>query len=217
MNTATVELLDEQVATFGLFVMGHVSEGEETIILVGADQEFWDCLKQSPEFTDTLPDPIDRWSKRLLNKLAADYNGSAVFPSDGPPFAPFISWATQSGRFWQSPTGMLIHDTAGLMVSIRGAIKIPLVLAPQITQPSPCNSCVGRPCATACPISALSTEHFYDVPKCKTYLNTPQGEDCMTGGCLVRQICPVSQSFDRPLKQSAFHMNAFMGIQNTSN
>lgn len=213
MTTDHIERLTAQVVPYGLFVMGHVCEGSDTIFLIGADKDFWGHFTQSPEFSDAQPDPIDRWSKRLLNTIAQEHDGSAIFPSDGPPFAPFIAWATKSGRFWQSPTGMLIHDKAGLMISIRGAIRVPVVSRPQPLAERPCGTCPEKPCATACPVLALSTQHFYDVPTCKIHLDTSQGTDCMLGGCLVRQACPVSQSFNRPAEQSAFHMNAFMGIK----
>lgn len=213
MTRDPLALLAPQVKPYGLFVMGHFCEGEETLVLVGADSDFWNSFKRSDEFVDALPDPIDRWSKRILYDIAHKHDGTAVFPSDGPPFEPFIEWATKTGRFWQSPTGMLVHDTAGLMISIRGAVKLPFASSSSQIASNPCDSCASRPCAVACPISALSPDHFYDVPKCKAYLDTLEGNDCMSGGCLVRQGCPVSQSFNRPKKQSAFHMNAFMGIK----
>jgi hypothetical protein len=204
--------LSRQLEPSGLFVMGHLPVDQDSIVLVGADANFWTHFTQSREYSDLQPDPIDRWSKRLLNKLAAKHNGRAEFPSDGPPFAPFISWATESGRFWQSPTGMLIHDQAGLMISIRGALRLPMSLPKHIAATNPCDTCVDRPCASACPVSALSLDHFYDVPLCKAHLEVPLGSDCMSGGCLVRQVCPVSQAFNRPEEQSAFHMQAFMGL-----
>jgi epoxyqueuosine reductase len=210
MNMDVAGVLQPKIAPHGLFVMGHVSEADHTLVLIGADNDFWDHFRNDAEYSDRQADPIDRWSKRIINRIAARLDGTAVFPSDGPPYAPFISWATQSGRFWQSPTGMLVHDTAGLMISIRGAMKLPFATQAQQERPSPCDSCVQQPCATACPVSALSTEHFYDVPRCKAHLATSEGTDCMTGGCLVRQICPLSQSFNRPAEQSAFHMKAFM-------
>ena len=210
MNVDITAQLSPKVNPHGLFVMGHIAKADHTLALIGADSGFWDHFKGDAEYSGGQPDPIDRWSKRIINQIASDLQGTAVFPSDGPPYAPFIAWATQSGRFWQSPTGMLVHDTAGLMVSIRGAIKVPLISKQQQEVSNPCESCVERPCATACPVSALSVDHFYDVPTCKTHLATEVGLDCMAGGCLVRQICPISQSFNRPTAQSAFHMKAFM-------
>lgn len=206
--------LKEQVAQHGLFVMGHLGADGDTLILIGADHGFWRTFTQSSEYTDGQANPIDRWSKRIIDQVAADHGGTATYPSDGPPYAPFISWAMNTGRFWQSPTGMLVHNTAGLMISIRGAIRSPNLSVNAKLAQNPCDTCIDQPCANACPVSALSTEHFYDVPKCKSYLGTPQGADCMSAGCLVRQACPVSQSFGRLHEQSAFHMNAFMGLKN---
>jgi hypothetical protein len=185
--------------------MGHA----DTRILIGTDSQWWDIFTQSDEFKDGANNPVDRWSKQILNGLADSAGATAHFPSDGPPYAPFIAWALATGRFWQSPTGMMVHDRAGLMISIRGALEFPAAFAADIARPSPCDSCVGKPCVAACPVDALSDTHAYDVPRCKAYLDTPGGDACMTGGCHVRRACPVSQAFGRPETQSAFHMQAF--------
>ncbi|MEL6449985.1 MAG: ferredoxin [Pseudomonadota bacterium] len=191
----------------GLFVMGHC----EMLVLVGTDAGWWDVFVQTREYKDGTKDPVDRWSKRILNGLAETAGAGAVFPSDGPPYAPFIAWALATGRFWQSPTGMMVHDTAGLMISIRGALKFDHGFAPVPAGTNPCETCEGTPCTTACPVDALSDAHAYDVPACKAYLDTRAGADCMDGGCRVRRVCPVSQAFGRPAAQSAFHMKAFVG------
>lgn len=190
--------------------MGHLPHPDDharTFVLVGADRGFWEVFKTSAEFRDGQPYPIDRWSKRILNPLAAE----AIFPSDGPPYAPFIAWARASGRFWQSPTGMLVHDHAGMMVSVRGALVLNLHLPKTDAIASPCISCVGQPCITACPIGALSDVRPYDVPACKDFINNDAGAACMSRGCATRTACPISQAFDRPDAQTAFHMHAFRG------
>ena len=187
--------------------MTHPHDPKLGIILVGADRGFWAVFTASPEASDGHPDPIDRWSKRVLRPLAKD----CVFPSDGPPYAPFIAWARSSGRFWQSPTGMLVHDTAGLMISIRGALILDVTVPLAPTKESPCVTCIDRPCVTACPIAALSDAAPYDVPACKAYINSSEGAACISQGCATRLACPISQSFDRPTNQTAFHMRAFRG------
>jgi hypothetical protein len=206
----TLDRIAAQAAPAGIFVMGALNDGDSGVVLLGAAKPFWPAFIASPEYHDGQADPIDRWSKRHINKIAALHNGSAVFPSDGPPYAPFISWALKTGRFWQSPTGMMVHDTAGLMISIRGAIRLPVSVQSEPAE-NPCDSCTNQPCATACPVGALSLTAMYDVPTCKAYLDTPAGDCCMSGGCHVRTACPVSQSFDRDPAQSAFHMRAFRG------
>ncbi|WP_299297370.1 ferredoxin [uncultured Tateyamaria sp.] len=190
----------------GLFIMG--VDGAR--VLIGTDAGWWDVFAASAEHGDGAADPVDRWSKRVLGTFATEMGAQASFPSDGPPYAPFIAWALATGRFWQSPTGMMIHDTAGLMISIRGALVFDTPFAADLHNgASPCVTCADRPCVTACPVRALSADAPYDVPACKSYLDTDAGADCMGAGCVVRRVCPVSQTFDRPAEQSAFHMAAF--------
>jgi len=201
----TVDDITALVAPQGLIVMGHT----ENRVLIGTGAEWWPVFMDSPEYRSKVADPVDTWSKRVLGSIAADVGAQAVFPSDGPPYAPFIAWALGTGRFWQSPTGMMIHDSAGLMISLRCALEFIEEFESVPAGTDPCASCEGKPCLGACPVNALGADHPYDVPVCKSYLDTAQGADCMTGGCLVRRACPVSQHFDRPAAQSAFHMRAF--------
>lgn len=203
--------LEHRAAPYGLILMGALHEGGDTVALLGAGPDMWPCFTTSDEYADAGPDPLDRWSKRVVGALAVPFGAATVFPSDGPPYAPFIAWARATGRFWSSPTGMLVHDRAGLMISIRGALRVvgerPL---PPAEARNPCDTCAGQPCTTACPVGALSARAPYDVPACKAHITAPQGTDCLTGGCLARRACPVSQTFDRDPAQSAFHMRAFV-------
>ncbi|MCV3273711.1 ferredoxin [Roseobacter sinensis] len=195
----------------GLVVMGATDLDDRTsVVLLGAGRDLWPVFTATAEYADGERDPLDRWSKRVIGALAAKLNARAAYPSDGPPYLPFISWALQTGRFFQSPTGMMIHDEAGLMISIRGALlfDVPIRLE-QVSQASPCDRCTDKPCVSACPVAALSATHAYDVPKCKAFLDTVDGADCMSQGCRVRRACPVSQEFGRLPIQSAFHMRAF--------
>ena len=87
----------------------------------GPSRRFWDILTTAPEFS--APDhPVDRWSARVITALAEQVRARAIFPFGGPPYAPFPDWARRSGRAWNSPVGMLVHDTAGLLLSYRGAL-----------------------------------------------------------------------------------------------
>lgn len=181
-----------------------------TLILVGTGSEFWSVFSKGPEYIDGLPDPVDRWSKRVLGQIANQFGAECRFPSDGPPYAPFIDWALKSGRAWQSPTGMLVHDRAGLMISYRGALLFDAEMSiPPAEAPSPCIGCVDKPCTTTCPTGALSAAQAYDVPLCHSYLDTPTGSDCMTLGCAARRACPISATSGRLAAQSALHMKAF--------
>ncbi|MBV0913113.1 ferredoxin [Anianabacter salinae] len=181
-----------------------------TIVLLGPREPgFWDRFTGSDEYGDGLPDPLDRWSRRVVTALADRIGARAEFPFGGPPFRPFIDWALRSGAAWQSPVGLLVHRSAGLMVSYRGALVLQGALDLGAPARAPCDTCAGQPCRAACPAGAL-TPSGYDVPLCKAHVRSPEGEACR-GGCLVRRACPVSQAYGRRAEQSAFHMRAFAG------
>lgn len=194
----------------GLDVMGALYEVDDTILLLGPARDFWEIFKRSAEMQDGCPDPVDRWSLRVIGRMAKLLNAEALFPFGGPPYEPFLRWAIASGRAWQSPAGMLVHDEAGLMVSYRGALRVAGRLAlPPVPASSPCEVCADRPCMSACPVNALSAEAGYQVAACHAYLDTGAGQDCMTNGCKARRACPVSQRFGRDPAQSALHMRSF--------
>lgn len=200
--------LTDALATDRLFVAGIAHEQEETILLLSPDEPgFWDHVTAEPEFADGAPDPLDRWSKRAIGALATAFGGRAVFPSDGPPYPPFFRWATESGQAFSSPVQMLAHPRMGLWTSFRGALALPERLSLPPASKHPCTGCAA-PCSTACPCGALSAKG-YDVPACHAFLNTKEGETCLSGGCLVRRSCPPGQSYGRLEKQSAWHMRHF--------
>lgn len=180
-----------------------------SLVLLGPDEpRFWDVFQASDEARDGLANPLDRWSRRVIGRIACDGGGKAYFPFGGPPWRPFLDWALRSGRCWPSPVGLLVHEEMGLFVSYRGAIGIEEEY-PAEKGIRPCDTCEDRPCIDACPAGALGAEG-YDVPSCKAWIGSAPGAVCLTGGCLVRRSCPIGAG-KRPPAQSAFHMEAFKG------
>lgn len=205
----TIDEIEQSAADVGLIVMGTVPNGG-TLVLLGTGPAFWPVFVESPEQRDGLPDPIDRWSQRIVDGLASHMDANAVYPFGGPPYEPFTSWALASGRAYQSPVGMLVHDTVGMMVSFRGALQFSESLIVPIADGStPCQSCADQPCTTACPVDALRATHSYDIDACHAYLDTQAGQDCMANGCVARRRCPVSQLAGRNSEQSNLQMKAF--------
>ncbi len=184
-------------------------DGAQTLLLLGPREPgFWSHVTQDPVFRAADADPMDTWSTDRISQIAQDVGGQAVFPFGGPPWHPFIAWAKRSGRAWESPVALLVHDTAGLMISYRGALVLNHSVAlPPPPAHIPCETC-ARPCLSACPAGALGAKG-YDTTACHSYLDTADGASCMTGGCHVRRACPVSQSSGRLPDQSAFHMRSF--------
>lgn len=214
----TLREIDAAARTEGLALRGafHPAPGDGapensgTLLLLGPDEpRFWPLFSTSSEYLDGNPEPMDRWSKRVIGGLAKRLGGMAVFPSDGPPYPSFFAWAQASGTAFASPPGLLVHPRAGLLISYRGAISLPrkLPLAPRPA--SPCTTC-PQPCRTACPVEALGSGAPYDVDACQRHLRSPEGTECRTGGCLVRRACPASGLMQRQPAQAAFHMASFM-------
>lgn len=214
ISLAQIEAL---LAPYALQLMGGfqcqtddgVGRNVRTLLLIGPrGPDFWSHFLGQPEWQDGQPDPIDRWSRRVIGERACELGGKAYFPFGGPPHRPFYQWALRSARAWASPVTLLVHDTAGLMISYRGAIGLTARVALPMASETPCLSCADKPCLSACPAGAL-TARGYDVSACHRFLDTEPGQDCLSRGCRVRRACPVSQAYGRVEEQSAYHMRLF--------
>lgn len=209
--------IDTRLAPHRLCILGGFHPGPDdtapagcrTLLMIGpVEPGYWAHVTAQPEFADGKPDPVDRWSRRIIGRLACDLGGKAIFPFGGPPYQPFITWAQRTGRTSASPVSLLVHDTAGLMVSFRGALALKSHIAlPAPAASAPCIVCAA-PCQTACPVNAL-TAPGYDTDACHSHLRTKAGSDCLERGCRARRACPLSQSYGRTDAQSAYHMAQF--------
>ncbi len=94
--------------------------GFQTLLMLGPDEPaFWPIFKSSPEFQEPK-DPMDHWSKRVIGALSDQLSGKAFFPSDGPPYPPFFTWATRTRRCHSSPVNLLVHDRDAVVISSDG-------------------------------------------------------------------------------------------------
>jgi hypothetical protein len=219
---AEVETVFSAIRRTGLVPRGALilEEGERvgdladmrTIVLAGmVGRDGLDAFAASPEASDGLPDPLDRWSRRLIESAARQLGGKALFPFGGPPFLPFQRWAQRAEPLHSSPIGLLIHPHYGLWHSYRGALGLSEALALAEPPPglSPCETCSGRWCLKACPVGAFS-EAGYDVGACADHLRSPAGGDCMAFGCRARRACPVGAEHAYGPEQARFLMRAFL-------
>lgn len=156
-------------------------------------------------------DPLDRWSKIVIDEIARRVGAEPCYPSDAP-YQPFQRWAMQAEGLKPSPLGILIHPRFGLWHSYRGALLFRVVdgevETPVRSEVHPCDTCSDKPCLAACPAGAITADGF-DVAGCRRHLVTPQGQGgCMLGGCLARNACPVGAEYRYPQAQLRFHMQA---------
>jgi hypothetical protein len=219
MEYATIEAA---LAREGLIARGgfHPEPGDgvpgpaRTLIMVGnAGPEMWRAFAASPEF-DTAPDPLDRWSERVIGELATELGAAVLFPFGGPPHRPFIAWAKRAEPVAESPLGILIHPDYGLWHAYRGALAFAeaLALPPRDERPRPCDTCAEQPCLSACPVGAFSTAG-YDVSACADHLSVPAGADCMAEACRARRACPIGRDALYAPEQARFHMTRFLAAR----
>lgn len=228
MEVADLELA---LKPFGLHVRGFFSLDENelagltlpiaelsdknnlAIALVGnIGSSFWPQFTTSPEYTDGLQHPLDRWSKRVAGLVADELDISPMFPSDGPPYFPFQQWAKRAEGLSQSPMGLLIHPQYGLWHAYRFAVifaKEGELSELKSIADSPCIRCTDQPCLNTCPVEAVTTMG-YDVLKCAEYLKQKTSSNCNHRGCQARLSCPVGKEYQYVDKQHLFHLAAFV-------
>lgn len=186
--------------------------GTRTLLLIGwGGGARWPLFQASPEYADGKADPLDRWTKRIVDRLAAELAARPLYPSDGPPWYPFQSWAIAAGVAYPSPIGLLIHPTYGLWHSYRAALAFErdVAVATRAPEASPCDTCIAQPCLSACPIGAYGPDRF-DVTACRTHVASRSGEACLNGGCIARDACPVGREWRNSSDQIRFHQRAFV-------
>ena len=157
------------------------------------------------------PDPLDHWTKRVVDPIAAALGATAVHPNDRP-FHPFQRWAQRAEPVHPSPLGILIHREFGLWHAYRAALLFSHAVEglPERPQaPSPCDSCELKPCLLACPVSAFDGKS-YDVAACAGHLRAGGDPKCASLGCRARDACPVAPEQRYADEQIRFHMAAFV-------
>ncbi len=225
-NKLDIETLNQSAQKYGLVIRGgfHVetqdsvpdlSNGEATASLVlfgNAGSSLWSEFSSSKEYADGLADPLDRWSTRIGNQLAEQWQGIALFPFGGPPFQPFLRWAKKAEQLESSRLGMLIHPEYGLWHAYRFAIAFRHRLNGLDTSnrvsASPCVTCEDQPCLAGCPVKAFTSDG-YDVESCFHFLDQQPEALCHSQGCQARRACPEGASFGYESEHAAFHMRKF--------
>ncbi|HET6620405.1 MAG TPA: ferredoxin [Dongiaceae bacterium] len=184
-----------------------------TLVLIGnVGSELWD--KSGTEIAAlTGADPLDRWTRRVIDPLARSHEGIALYPFSGPPYWPFQRWAERAEGVRASPIAIQIHPEYGLWHAYRAAIVLPAAIEwpPPAARGHPCDTCADQPCLTRCPANAFSAAG-YDVARCVQHVVAAQHEadSCADVGCLARLACPVGAAWRYRPDHARFHMGAFI-------
>ena len=227
MTDAAAPDLEGDLTVAGFLVLGGFAPGAEdgvpglaggrpaaSLLLIGSTgPSLWPPFETSPEYSDGAPDPLDRYTRRVLKHCAADHGFDPLFPFEGPPHYPFQQWALKCGGFSQSPLGVLAHAAYGPWTGFRAAFLSPgpAAVPGANALAGPCETCLDKPCLSACPVNAISVKEGYDVPACKAHLQSSDDMDCWSG-CLARHACPFGSDHKPSVATARFHMASFIGI-----
>ena len=200
-------ILRESFTPLGWFATQDMGETKFVLLIGNAGPQMFQRFQRETSGT------LDDWTRRVVTPLAAELGASVAFPFDKPPL-PFLSWARRGGAGHVSPLGLNIHPTYGLWHAYRAALlfAVQLDLPVMSNGERPCDTCMEKPCLSACPVSAFDGER-YDVVACGAHLKSGVNEDCMDGGCLARRACPVGVRYRYGPAQAQFHMKAFRELR----
>lgn len=180
-------------------------------VLVGqAGASSWAQFKRwRDEQPKGLDNPLDRWSRDVIGRVARTFGARAVSPSDRP-HLPFQQWAMRAEGLKPSPLGILMHPVYGLWHAYRGALLFEVAIPGQGPRKAIhlCELCDGKPCLKSCPAEAHSEAGFaYEA--CLAHIRSKDGQSCRAAGCFDRNACPHGTSYRYPEDMQAFHMRAF--------
>jgi hypothetical protein len=180
-----------------------------TLLLVGhAGSSHWARFSEWRR-TDSGPDPLDRWTRSVVEPVASRFGATALYPFERP-WWPFQRWIMEIEGLKPSPLGILIHPEYGLWHGYRAALAFEdrLDVAKPVVLAHACDDCVDRRCIPACPAHAFDDGMFVPEP-CRNHLAVAAGQaGCMRSGCLARNACPVGRNYRYCDDELRFHMNA---------
>lgn len=122
-----------------------------------------------------------------------------------PPLIPLQQLGKLANWGFPSPIGNSIHPTFGLWTAFRTAVLVKADLPLQIEPKShhPCDSCLDKPCISACPAGAVGDIGRFDIDACATH-RISDGSTC-EARCLARLACPIGADYRYSAEQLSYH------------
>ena len=152
-------------------------------------------------------DPIDDFSIRIAEQWVKDYvkqKTIRLYPKTEM-LVPLQQLGVLANWCHPSPLGSSISPVYGPWFAYRVALvttaDLPLKSEPHV--PSPCDSCIDKPCMTACPVKAVQGIDQFQIQPCLKHRLT-DGSPC-ADRCLSRLACPVGTEHRYQMAQIQHH------------
>jgi hypothetical protein len=160
------------------------------LILIGhGGRTLWEQVKAAglasahpiDEFTTAT---VEAWFAAQLSEVSHEL----IYPGDGP--VGLQALGRLAGWHHESPFRVGVNAEWGSWFAYRAVAlaDTDLPVTAPMSGASPCVSCPGLPCVTACPAGALDEREF-SLQKCIAYRKQPDSRCRIT--CVARTSCPV--------------------------
>jgi epoxyqueuosine reductase len=221
MNKANFDLLNE--AGLNMQVVFNLSELPEQIssaiteqvedfpdcrqlLLIGhGGRRMWEAM-QSSEFRDVI-DPIDSFSIDRVGRWAIEtlpeVRSEIIYPTSKR-IVPLQALGRQAGWHHNSPFRIGINQVWGSWFAYRVAVLTDSDFRPtaRMESPSPCDSCVDKPCLNVCPADALRSGDL-SLKACLEH-RLKESSSCSVQ-CPSRLACPIGSEHRYSMEQINYH------------
>lgn len=182
----------------------------QLLVFGHAGKRMWKALRGAkPELGDSA-NPVDEFSLATVKVHLEDELGvrrwAALYP--GTALVPLQELGTLLG--WHQPSPLLvgISEAFGTWFAYRAVVVadtwLPLT-PPASPSPSPCDSCVEKPCLSACLGAALTTGTLA-IDRCVTF-RARDASPCALR-CHAREACPIGAEHRYDADQMRHHYGA---------
>ena len=181
------------------------------LVLIGnGGGSIWHAL-QAAQIDD--PDPMDTFSQQVVNQFIEEYldNAPSQILYPGSTNVSLIRLGSLAGWSHPSPLGLGINSKYGLWFAYRALFVTTADIPPtalvsdEVTPASPCESCVDKPCISACPAGAVNSAEPFNIASC--YGHRLAARSSCADRCLSRLACPIGAEHRYPLPQIQYHYN----------
>lgn len=180
----------------------------KSLVLIGnSGPRMWEILadklngyhESSDVFDFSSRQAVLDWSNEELNEATYRLLYPTSLPVSLQTMGAYLGWSHPS------PLGLGIHPTYGLWFAYRAAFLVDAALEASMVREdcSPCDSCLEKPCLSACPPKALSSMAPPSLSLCSGY-RLKNGSPCATS-CMARFACPVGKEYRYAKEQMKYH------------